>query len=115
MNKQKMIDAGIDYDGGTARLMGNTEMYEKFLQMFISDDSFQQLDAAMEAKNYAAAFSAAHTLKGVAGNLSMQTFYDVLVPFVDMLRNNADIPGAVENYPELKKKYEQIIEALNAQ
>lgn len=112
MDKQKMIEAGIDYDGGVARLMGNTEMYEKFLQMFVNDDSFEQLDKAMNAKDYEAAFSAAHTLKGVVGNLSMQRLYEELVPFVDMLRNGADIPAAEEHYPALKKLYKETIAAL---
>lgn len=112
MDKQKMIDAGIDYDGGVQRLMGNEEMYEKFLKMFLSDDSFTSLQKAMDEKNYAEAFAQAHTLKGVVGNLSMKRLYDKLVPFVDMLRNEADIPGAVEHFPEVKKLYEDTVAAL---
>ena len=69
MDRQKLIDAGIDYDSGVERLMGNTEMYERFLQMFLDDDSFKNLDAAMQSQNYQEAFLQAHTLKGVAGAL----------------------------------------------
>ena len=112
MDRQKLIDAGIDYDSGVERLMGNTEMYERFLQMFLDDDSFKNLDAAMQSQNYQEAFLQAHTLKGVAGNLSMEKLYQNMVLFVDMLRNGTDIPGAVKFYPEIKKEYEDTIAAI---
>lgn len=112
MDRQKLIDAGIDYENGVERLMGNTEMYEHFLQMFLEDDSFKNLDDAMHNHHYPEAFLQAHTLKGVAGNLSMGEFYQNLILFVEMLRNSTDIPGAVKLYPEIKKEYEDIITAI---
>lgn len=113
MDRQKLIDAGIDYESGVKRLTGNTEMYERFLQMFVEDDSFKNLDDAMHSHNYQEAFLQAHTLKGVAGNLSMEKFYQNIILFVEMLRNSADIPGAVKIYPEIKKEYEDIIAAIS--
>jgi HPt (histidine-containing phosphotransfer) domain-containing protein len=112
IDKKKLTDAGIDYDGGVQRLMGNEEMYESFLKMFAKDESFAGLEKAMADKDYDQAFLQAHTLKGVAGNLSMKRLYDYMVPFVDMLRNGADIPMAVKSFPELKKIYEETVAAL---
>jgi HPt (histidine-containing phosphotransfer) domain-containing protein len=112
MDKQKLMAAGIDVEGGINRLMGNEEMYENFLQMFIKDDSFQKLEQAMQAEDYKEAFAQAHTLKGVAGNLSMQRLYETLVPFVDQLRNGVDIPGAVKEFPNVKKLYDETISAI---
>ena len=74
MDRQKLIDAGIDYDSGVERLMGNTEMYERFLQMFLDDDSFKNLDAAMQSQNYQEAFLQAHTLKGVLAILVWRNY-----------------------------------------
>ena len=39
---------------------------------FLNDVSYEQLKAAIDNKDCEAAFKAAHTLKGVAGNLSMK-------------------------------------------
>jgi HPt (histidine-containing phosphotransfer) domain-containing protein len=112
MDKEKLVAAGIDYDGGVERLMGNAEMYENFLQMFVKDDSFAELEKAMEEKDYDKAFAAAHTLKGVAGNLSMTKLYNDLVVFVDYLRNSADIPSAVKHFPELTTLYNDTVNAI---
>jgi HPt (histidine-containing phosphotransfer) domain-containing protein len=112
MNKEKLLDAGIDYDDGVERLMGNAEMYESFLQMFLKDDSFAALEKAMAEKDYQKAFVEAHTLKGVVGNLSMKKLYDELVPFVDMLRNGTDIASAVEFFPSVEKVYTETMAAI---
>lgn len=112
MDKEKLAAGGIDYDGGVARMMGNTELYEKFLKMFLQDNSFAALEKAMDEENYAQAFLEAHTLKGVTGNLSMQKLYEYLVDFVNMLRNGSDIPGAVQHFPELKQIYKDTVAAI---
>lgn len=112
MDKEKLVKAGIDYDDGVTRLMGNAQIYEQFLEMFVNDESFSELQKAMAEKDYDKAFTEAHTLKGVTGNLSMKKLYDELVVFVDQLRNGADIPGAVDHFPSLEKLYQENIDAL---
>lgn len=114
MEKDRLSRVGIDYDDGVNRLLGNAEMYESFLEMFTTDDTFPTLEQAMKDQDYENAFTSAHTLKGVAGNLGMKTFYDKLVVFVDKLRKGADIPGAVAEFPEIQKMYLDIKEAIEA-
>ena len=45
-------------------------LVEKFVRKFPEDQSYAELTAAMAAGNHDVAFRAAHTLKGVAANLS---------------------------------------------
>lgn len=44
-------------------------MVRKFARMYAGDTSCDELEAAVERSDWAAAFLAAHTLKGVAQNL----------------------------------------------
>lgn len=113
MNKDQLMKIGVDYDEGVNRFSGNAEIYEKFLLQFKQDASFQQLDQAMKDEDYGTAFTAAHTLKGVTGNLSMNRLYHELVPFVEMLRNGSDIDNAKEFYPKVASSYQELMHVLN--
>jgi glycosyltransferase involved in cell wall biosynthesis len=106
MNRQDCINAGINYDDGVARFVGNAGMYEKFLRSFLQDDSFAQLREAMGRGDVGASFQAAHTLKGLTGNLSLERLYKKLVVLTDALRGEGDVIGELidslmkQNYPK---------------
>lgn len=76
MNKQKLIIAGINYDEGLARFMDNVAMYEKYLKLFVKDDNFANAKAALVKKDYTEFYTCIHTIKGVAGNLSITNLYN---------------------------------------
>ena len=71
MTREYLMSLGIDYDDAMNRFMGNSELFENFLKSFKDDTSYAQLVKALEAKDVDAAFNAAHSLKGLSGNLSM--------------------------------------------
>lgn len=112
MNRTKLEGAGIDYGGGLRRFSGNAELYEKFLRMFICDKSFEQLEGAVKERDMDAAFSYAHTLKGVTGNLSLNVLYDSLVPLVEDLRSNngKNARALLEN---VRENYCAVIKAVD--
>lgn len=112
MDKNILMNAGVDYEEAVKRFSGNAGIYEKFLLKFEEDPSFQELDQAMKSQDYGTAFTAAHTLKGVSGNLSMNELYHELVPFVEMLRNGSDVEGAVEFYPHVANAYHELMVVL---
>lgn len=60
---------GADYAATMERFMGNEGLYLKIFDMFFQDENLNRLGAALKEEDYAAAFEAAHTLKGVAGNM----------------------------------------------
>lgn len=57
--------------------MGNEALLERFLKKFPQDENYQKLCAAMEASDWEAALTAAHTLKGICGNLSIAPLFDL--------------------------------------
>lgn len=86
----KLLDAlrawGADVDGGMERIYADEEFYTKCLKLVWNDTHFTALDHAMAAKNYQDAFTEAHTLKGVTGNLSLTPLYKTLSDLTEKLR-----------------------------
>lgn len=78
--------AGNDVDGAIARFMGNEQMYVKFLGKLVQDDSFDKLNAALAVGDVEEGFAAAHTLKGVLGNLGLTVLLALNTPIVETLR-----------------------------
>ncbi|BDF69187.1 hypothetical protein CE91St41_01680 [Oscillospiraceae bacterium] len=84
--KDKFEAYGGDYEGTMARFMGNEAMYRKFLGMLFQDQNLQKLGDALEGGDMQAAFEAAHTLKGVVGNMGLTPLYQAVCAIVEPLR-----------------------------
>lgn len=85
--KQKLLDAGVDLEGAMERFLHNEAMYEKFLKKFLADPNYQELTSAVAEKDCKRAFTAAHTLKGVCGNLALQGLYHTISDQVECFRS----------------------------
>ena len=72
---------GADYNSTMARFMGKEAMYLKF-----KDDNLEKLGTALEQQDYEAAFAAAHTLKGVVGNMGLTPLFNAVCAIVESLR-----------------------------
>ena len=70
-----------------ARFMGNEAMYLQLLDMLFQDENMQKLGAALANRDYTAAFEAAHTLKGVVGNMGLTPLYEAVCVIVEPLRS----------------------------
>ena len=77
---------GADYNSTMARFMGKEAMYLKFLDMLFKDDNLEKLGTALEQQDYEAAFAAAHTLKGVVGNMGLTPLFNAVCGIVESLR-----------------------------
>ena len=77
---------GADYNSTMARFMGKEAMYLKFLDMLFKDDNLEKLGTALEQQDYEAAFAAAHTLKGVVGNMGLTPLFNAVCASVESLR-----------------------------
>ena len=75
-----------DYNSTMARFMGKEAMYLKFLDMLFKDDNLEKLGTALEQQDYEAAFAAAHTLKGVVGNMGLTPLFNAVCAIVESLR-----------------------------
>ena len=68
------------------RRFGNEARVERFLGLFLKDTSFAELQEAVEKEDWPVAFRAAHTLKGVAGNMSFSKLLRSVSELTEALR-----------------------------
>jgi HPt (histidine-containing phosphotransfer) domain-containing protein len=61
----------INIEDGMKRVMGNSKLFVKLLNKFKEDQSMNDLESTLAAGDLPKAQIAAHTLKGVSGNLSL--------------------------------------------
>ena len=88
------------------------KMLFKFLKRLTEDEQIQILEQAISASDRDAAYAAAHTLKGVALNLSLSKLANPLCGLTDALR--AGFPqNADELYNEVKSEFEYAIKIIN--
>lgn len=78
--------AGADMDGAMDRMLQDEELYASCFTMFMSDPAFDELTAALDAKDYERAFDAAHSLKGVSANLGLTNMFHLVEALVEPLR-----------------------------
>lgn len=86
---EEEIICGIDHLSGISRFAGRRELYYRSLFKFVRElpeenmpfSYYQSVDTMDEARRYI------HTLKGVAGNLGMTTFYMAIVEFEKVLKD----------------------------
>lgn len=87
---------GGDYAQVAARLP-SARLIERFIVKFLDDDSYANLCSAMKDGHREEAFRAAHTLKGVCGNLSIVRLYDAASELTELLRPQMDAIPAGAN------------------
>lgn len=111
-HKEKLINLGVDIEEGIERFVGNESMYIKFLVKFKDDPTFETLKKSVESGSNEEIYRRAHTLKGIAGNLSIKSVYKKSIDIMDCVRNNNEnIKNQME---ELDKDYNRIVEELKS-
>lgn len=74
---------GIDYAEAMERFCGNESLFARIAVKYLDDPHVDALEAAMASGDAAAAEREAHSLKGVAGNLSFVRLYDLAARVTD--------------------------------
>ena len=82
---------GADTDTGLARCVGNEALYLRLVKSVCDDPCFDKLTEAVETGALKEGFEAAHSLKGVLGNLSLTPIYDKAVEITEHLRNETEM------------------------
>ena len=86
---------GANTAEGLARCLNNESFYLTMVGMALADKNFDKLKAAMDAGDAHAAFSAAHSLKGSIGNVSLTPIYEPVCALTELLRGqDAPVDGA---------------------
>ena len=102
---------GIDYNEALERFGGNAALYRRLAGKFVDDPHYAELEMAFANNDTEAALRAAHSLKGVAGNLSFGALFDVASRMNVALRND-DLEAGRALMPELSDAYNRVMEAL---
>lgn len=100
---EKLKQFGANADEGLERCMNNEDFYLKMVSRFLEDKTFDRLKIEIANDNLEEAFKAAHSLKGVLGNLAITPLYDVIFEMTELLRNQTkcDYSGYIQKYETL--------------
>jgi HPt (histidine-containing phosphotransfer) domain-containing protein len=100
----------INFDEGINRVMNNVKLYIKLLGKFKADANFTDLAAHLSAGDLEKARVSAHTLKGLAANLSLTELFDRIRDLEDQIKGGAVREGALDT---LKNVYEETVRKLD--
>ena len=107
----KLAEYGIDYTDAMDRMGGNGDLYKKLALKYLDDGNYEALVAAMDVADYDDAYKAAHSLKGVAGNLSFNKLFE-LASTVSGALFQGEYQAVEPLMPALKEANEKVIEGL---
>lgn len=82
------LAGGIDVAGALERMGGSEELYETILSMFLADENYESLKAAMEKGDKDNALGFAHTIKGMCGNMGFDRLFRYSDDMVETFRGN---------------------------
>lgn len=106
-----LSEAGVDTNGALRRFNNNSALYERFLNKFPSDPTFNNVTSAFDEKDKDAALTAAHTFKGLTSNLGLDPLFAISSSMVDLIRQDK-FDEAAKSYPALKDEYDKICNIL---
>lgn len=115
MWKEQLTRWGADVREGIHRVADDEEFYRQMLKKAAVPDAWKKLEDAVHRKDSRSAFLAAHELKGVFANLSLDPLYHAADAVVEDLRNDVKDTFPV-HFRNLQKKYHEftdIIESWN--
>ena len=79
----------INAEEGKKRVMNNAKLYAKLLTKFKADTNLEDLSAFAEAEEWDKARISAHTLKGIAANLSLTELFNQSLDIEAQIKNKA--------------------------
>lgn len=111
--KARLEAAGVRVEEALERFLDNEELMLRFMLRLPGDPNFPALCRAMAAGDREAAFQAAHSLKGVVGNLAMGELYRLTSQVVEALRGG-DLAAAQGLMGALEAQWARTTQGLAA-
>ena len=87
----------INEEDGVKRVMNNTKLYTKLLTKFKNDTNLTDLLDSAEKLDWEKAQAAAHTIKGIAANLSLTELFNQALAVEAQIKEKSIKNGALEN------------------
>jgi len=82
---------------GKTRLMNNGKLYAKLLTKFKTDTNLDNLLSFIDTQEWEKAQAAAHTVKGIAANLSLIELFNQALDVETQLKGKSLKPDSLEN------------------
>jgi two-component system sensor histidine kinase/response regulator len=88
---------GLDTAAGLRRVGGNRALYLRLLHQFVDGqaDAVARIEAALAGGRQEEAERAAHTVRGVAGNMGLAALHASATALEETLRHGGDVPAAL--------------------
>ena len=87
----------INEEEGKKRLMNNGKLYAKLLTKFKTETNLDELIDSAGEQDWEKAQGAAHTIKGIAANLSLTELFNQSLEVETQLKGKALNPDSLEN------------------
>ena len=112
MNVEQLSQrTGCDLQAALRRLGGMETLYERLINKFLDDRTFEELKSAMEAGDFPMIETKAHTLKGISANLGFETLSQKSDEIVKAVREDHK-EQTEELFEECERLYERIVTAI---
>lgn len=109
---EELKSLGVDVDDGLERVMGDADLYEMMLGMFIdSVNSSAVTQEDFKESTQAEVTEKIHMLKGVTGNLAITPLFISYTEVLGLLRSNK-IEEAKAHYLELLPVQEKVLDCI---
>lgn len=79
-------ELGVNTREGMERCLNNEQFYLRLVKKSMEDENCEKLRDALEKNDLDAAFTLAHTLKGVYGNLALTPLFEIVNEMTELLR-----------------------------
>lgn len=76
MNYELLKNHNFDVESAIERFAGKVELYNKYIKLFTEEVTYYQLEEAVKEKKIDLAELYVHSLKGLAGNLGVNSVYN---------------------------------------
>lgn len=104
--REKLIAKGVPYQEVMERFVNDEGFYFDFLHQFTQDEYIDVLAQALTEKDAENAFKAAHTLKGLMGNLGLIFLVEDISPLVEILRKGT-VQGTENLFVSFQKHHQE--------
>ena len=86
----------INGEEGIKRVMNNGKLYARLLTKFKTDTKLDDLVSSAEEQDWEKAQNAAHTIKGIAANLSLTELYNQSLDVESQIKGKSLNPESLE-------------------
>lgn len=107
-----MVLRNTDIEGAMRRFENNESFYISCLQLFLEDETIRELNKTVKEKRWDDAFTAAHALKGLAGNMGFVPLMHAVGQLVVLIRSGR-LREVDESMLQVNSDYRDITDAIS--